>query len=110
MISDRFWRHRFCADPSAVGKTLRIGKWSWTIIGVMPASFLFPDRDADLWCPVPVNAPYSQKRESHWYTVIGRLKPGVTIAQARADLATIQNQLGRQYPETDANVTVEFSH
>ena len=106
MISDRFWRRRFGADPGVLGKTLRIGKWSWTIIGVMPASFLFPDRDVDLWSPVPVNAPYSQKRESAWYTVIGRLKPGVTVAQSRADLATIQEQLGRQYPQTDANVTV----
>jgi putative ABC transport system permease protein len=106
LISDRFWRRRFNADPSAVGKTLRIGKWSWTIIGVMPTSFLFPDRDVDLWSPVPVNAPYSQSRQSTWYTVIGRLKPGVTVAQARADLATIQEQLGRQYPQTDANVTV----
>jgi putative ABC transport system permease protein len=106
LLSDRFWHRRFDADPSAVGKSLRIGKHSFTIIGVMPASFLFPDRDADLWSPVPVNAPYSLKRESAWYTVIGRLKARVTVAQARADLATIQDQLGKQYPQTDANVTV----
>ena len=106
LISDRFWHRRFDADPSAVGKSLLIGKHSFTITGVMPASFLFPDRDADLWSPVPVNAPYSLKRESAWYTVIGRLKASVTVAQARADLATIQDQLGKQYPQTDANVAV----
>jgi putative ABC transport system permease protein len=106
LISDRFWHRRFDADPSAVGKSLLIGKHSFTITGVMPASFLFPDRDADLWSPVPVNAPYSLKRESAWYTVIGRLKARVTVAQARADLATIQDQLGKQYPQTDANVAV----
>ena len=108
LISDRFWRRRFNGDPSAVGKMLRLGTFSCTIVGVLPASFLFPDRDVDLWSPVPLNSPYSQSRTSAWYTVIGRLKPSVTLAQARSDLATIQNQLGKQFPQTDANVKVEI--
>ncbi len=72
----------------------------------MPASFLFPDRDVDLWSPVPLDAPYSQNRNSAWYRVIGRLKPGVTLAQARPNMATVQAQLGRQFPQTDANLAV----
>jgi len=106
LVSDRFWRSRFGANPNAVGQKLHMSAYSYTIVGVMPASFLFPERDVDLWSPVPMNAPYAQSRESTWFITIGRLKPGVTATQARANLATVQAQLGKQYPKTDADLTV----
>ena len=106
IISDRFWRRRFAADPNAVGQKLRVGNSSYSIVGIMPASFLFPERDVDLWSPVPLDAPYAQSRESTWFTVIGRLKPGVSIDQARANLATVQDQLAQQFPKTDADLSV----
>jgi putative ABC transport system permease protein len=108
LISDRYWRRRFFGDPNAIGKRLRIGAFLYTIVGVMPASFLFPDRDVDLWCPSPMDAPYAQSRESTWFITIGRLKPGVTVEQARANLATVQADLGRQYPRTDGAMTVSI--
>ena len=52
LISDRYWRRRFGGDPNVLGRTVRIGSASFPIVGVMPASFLFPDRDVDLWFPV----------------------------------------------------------
>jgi len=55
-----------------------------SIIGVMPASFLFPDREVDLWTPIPADAPYANSRRFTWYTVIGRLKPGMTLTEAQA--------------------------
>ena len=61
-------------------------------------------RSRRLWTPSPPDAPYAQSRESTWFTAIGRLKPGITLAQARADLATVQTDLGRQYPKTDATI------
>jgi predicted permease len=109
LISDRFWRRRFNGDPRAVGQTLRFGKnYSGTIIGVMPASFLFPDRNVDMWSPIPVDSPYAQSRESTWYTTIGRLKEGVSLEQARADLAVVQGRLASQFPATDAKLGVEI--
>lgn len=108
LISDRFWRGRLHADPNITGKTIRLGKSSYSIVGVMPASFLFPERDVDLWSPVPLGEPVAQHRESTWYRTIGRLKPGVTIQQARANLATVQAQLGKQYPKTDADLKVDI--
>src|SRR6266700_2680817 len=84
LISDRFWRRRFGADPNALGNKLRINGYSSSIVGVMPASFLFPDRDVDVWSPGPPDAPIAQSREWTWYLAIGRLKPGVTLEQARA--------------------------
>lgn len=106
LISDRFWRSRFDADPGALGKKLRLDGYSCSIVGILPPSFLFPLRDVDLWSPIPPNSPYAQSRASTWYTVVGRLKPAVTVAQARADLATVQAQLGRAYFATDADLGV----
>jgi putative ABC transport system permease protein len=71
IISDRFWRRRFAANSNALGQKLHVGNSSYSIVGVMPASFLFPDRDVDLWSPIPIDAPYAQSRESTWYNVIG---------------------------------------
>jgi putative ABC transport system permease protein len=106
VISDRFWRRRFNADPNAIGKNLRLDGHLFPIVGVMPASFLFQVREADLWSPIPTGSPYSQNRKATWFTVSGRLKSGIPLAQARANLATVQTQLGRQFPETDADLSV----
>ena len=105
LISYRLWRRRFGADPDVLTKQLRIHEHAWSIIGVLPASFAFPDRDAEIWVPVPPDAPPAQHREWGWYIAIGRLKPGVTVDQARANLETVQAQLGKQYPQTDADLT-----
>jgi len=107
LISDRLWRRRFSADPGALGQKLRINGFSGSIVGIMPASFAFPNRDVDVWASVPTDAPFAQDRGSTWYITIGRLKPGVTLVQARANLATVQAQLGKQYPKTDADLAVE---
>ena len=106
LISDGFWRRRFQGDPNVIGKKLRINGFSYSIVGIMPASFLFPDRDADLWVPVPPDAPYAQSREYTWYAVIGRLKPRVTVEQARANLTTVQVQLGKAFAKPDAELAV----
>jgi predicted permease len=102
IISDRLWRRRFGANPNVIGKSLHFGQWVNPIIGVMPASFLFEDRNVDAWSVSPPDAPYAQRRETAWYTAIGRMKSGVTIDKARADLAAVQANLGREYPKTDA--------
>ena len=105
LISDRLWRRRFGADPNVLTKQLRIHDVPWSIVGVMPPSFAFPDRDAEVWLPVPADAPYTQHREWGWYIAIGRLKPGVTLDQVRANLETVQAQLGKQFPKTDEDLT-----
>jgi putative ABC transport system permease protein len=106
LISDRFWRRRFNADRSIIGKNLRLEGRLFPIAGVMPPSFLFPSRDTDLWCPIPAGIAYGPPRENNWFIAIGRLKPGVTISQARANLATVQAQLGREFPKTDGQLSV----
>lgn len=107
LISDRYWRTRLRADPHVLDRSVRIGTTSFPIIGVMPASFWFPDRDVDLWFPVPVDAEYAQSRRITWYNGVGRVEPGVTFEQARDNLAAVQAQLAEQYPDPDAEIGVE---
>jgi putative ABC transport system permease protein len=108
LISYRLRQRRFGGDPSVLQKTMRLEKRSLPIVGVMPAAFAFPDRSIDLWSPVPIDAPYAQSRENSWFTVIGRLKPGVDVEQARADIANVQARVGRQFPKTDENLAIKL--
>ena len=108
LISDRFWRRRFHADPHVAGKSLRVDSWQIQIAGVMPANFRFPSNDVDLWLPVPMDAPIAQNRSFTWFTTVGRLKAGMTVARARADLNTVQAGLGRAFPKTDKDLTAEI--
>ena len=101
LISDRLWRQRFDADPNVLGKKLRFAGFSSEIIGVMPASFTML-RGVDLYSPSPVNTRYAQQRTITWFRCVGRLRPGVSIEQARANLAAVQTVLGREFPKPDA--------
>jgi putative ABC transport system permease protein len=108
LISDRFWRRRFHADPNVLGKILRVESSSRPIVGVLAASVQFPGKDVDLLSPVPMDAPIAQNRSFTWFTGIGRLKPGISLARARADLDAVQARLGRQFPQTDRDLSVEI--
>ncbi len=107
LISHAFWQRRFHGDPAAINRKLRVGSSSLTIVGVMPESFAYPDKDVDLWAPSAPDAPFAQRRDETWFTVIGRMKPGVTLKQAAADLETVQQQLGKQFPKPDADLTTQ---
>ena len=104
LISDSFWRRRFGANPDAVGKMLRLGQSSYAIIGVLPPSIDFVQRNIDVWSVSPPDFPFASNRDLTWFIGIGRLKAGVTLAQARADLAIVQADLARQFPKPDAEI------
>ncbi len=108
LISNRFWQRRFNGDPSALGQKLKVGTFSYSIVGIMPASFQFPNREVDLWAPSAPDAPYAVRRDATWFTVIGRLKPSVTLREATADLAAVQSRLGKQFPKPDGELTVQI--
>ncbi len=112
LVSDRFWRDRLDGDPGAPGRTVQaadvIGTVSFEVAGVMPPSFVFPDPEVGSWSALKIDAPWMRSRQADFafMTAIGRLKAGVTIDQARADLATVQQRLGEQFPDTDRDMTV----
>lgn len=106
LISDGYWRTRFGGDPGVLDREVRLATATFSIVGVMPASFLFPDREVNLWFPVPTDAPFTQDRRSTWYIGVGRLDPNVLPEQARADLAEVQTRLANLFPETDGDLQV----
>ncbi len=103
VLSDRIWRERFSSDKNIVGQTITLNQQGATVIGVMPASFEFP-KGVDLWKPLlaSMDARAVENRGMTFLQAIGRLKPGVTLAQAEAELNTIIARVAAQHPETHA--------
>jgi putative ABC transport system permease protein len=105
LVTYRYWTTKLESDPNVLERTVRIGEQAIPIVGVMPESFRFPDRDVDLFTPT-IYEPFVLGRGNLWYRGFGRLEPGVSVEEARADLEVIQRRLSEQYPDTDRNVGV----
>src|ERR1700722_2893749 len=109
VLSYRLWQQRFGGARDVPGRVLQIDHAPATIIGVMPESFRFPDRETQLWLPIPADTrwPSFQKfRVADAFGAVGRLKPGVQPGEARAEMAAIAGRLARQYPATDAGLAI----
>jgi putative ABC transport system permease protein len=102
ILSSGLWKRRFGSDPNIVGQTITLSAASYTVIGIMPSTFQFPDRDIELWTPIAFTAGQAQQHGSHYLSVIGRLKRDVTVQQADVELKTIAARLAEQYPGTNA--------
>ncbi len=104
ILSDGFWRRRFGADPNVLGKSLRLDNAEYTVIGILPANFVYPSQlkpDAFVPLPLPTKPDWSQ-RESDDMSVVARLKPGIPLQPAMAELQTITQSLTGQYPQAAA--------
>jgi putative ABC transport system permease protein len=103
VLSDRLWRERFGADPKVVGQSITLNQTPFNVVGVLPPAFNFP-AGVDLWVPLlaTANPRNLENRGAVYLQTIGRLKEGVTPAQAEAELNTIIARLAAQYPETRA--------
>jgi len=99
VISYSFWLSKFCADRGALGQILNLDGVAHTIIGVMPNDRVYPD-DVDIWSPAPAGVQRSG-RASGFLGLVARVKPGISLSQAQAEVDTISAALARQHPETD---------
>jgi len=108
ILSHGFWQRRFGRDPGVVGKTLTLNDQNFTIVGVLPAGFslhkeVMPTvngiQRADVFLPLPISDADRANRGGEDYNIFARLKPGVTVAQAQADMDVIAAQMKRQYPQ-----------
>jgi putative ABC transport system permease protein len=102
VLKHSLWERRFGADPNIVGKTLTLNSKTYTVIGVMPEDFRFPFNGGEIWSPLAFDDKAKLDRKDHRLQVFGLLKPGVSIAQANADLDAIALRAQRLYPETNA--------
>jgi len=101
VISHAFWQRRFGGDPNAVGRTLSLNNTPTQIVGVMPAEFKFPRYEIDLWTPLALD---TKRTAPYFFAVIGRLKPGVQVAQAQTDTTNVLQNFGREHPNVSEAV------
>jgi putative ABC transport system permease protein len=99
VISYELWTRRYAQSPGVLGQRLVLAGKPYPIVGVM--SKQFAAASTDLWIPAQIGPFLLRVREARFLSGIGRMKPGVTMQQAQADLARVQNDLGEQYPQTD---------
>ena len=102
VVSDGFWKRRMGSEPDAVGRSISINGQAYTVVGIMPSDFNFP-LETDVWAPLVFTGAEKHDRSSHDLAVLARLKPGVPVAQARAELSGISRRLSGQYPDTNEN-------
>jgi putative ABC transport system permease protein len=107
VLSYGLWRRRFGADPNIVGQKIMFNGRSREVVGVMPPDFYFPSKEAEMWSPMGWNyAEIAKLRRPHFLRAVGRLKPGVTLEQARAEMKAIASRLEQQYPDTNTQMGV----
>src|SRR5262245_57593501 len=104
ILSDGLWRRRFGADPNLIGRQIQLSGESYTVVGVTPPDFLFT-QGTELWTPLIL----AIRSNGHNLSVIGRLKPGVGLAQAQVSMDTIARQLEQQYPESNTGWGVRMN-
>jgi putative ABC transport system permease protein len=105
VLGHGLWRRRFGGDPGILNKTISLNDEPRLVVGIMPPGFQFPNK-AELWGPLAPNERLRAARGAFWLPIVGRLKAGVTRAQAQADMDLIASQLEQQYPDTNAGVGV----
>jgi putative ABC transport system permease protein len=106
ILSHDFWRSRFAGDPNTTGQTITLNDKPYTIVGVMPAGFAFPDTRTQVWVPMAFSATERQTRDTNYIAVIARLKPGVLLEQARANMDAVARSQAERYPRTNFGVGV----
>jgi len=113
ILSYSTWRERFGADPDIAGKAITLDNESYTVVGVLPTDFRFGSAASDfqarsqpdIWVPLALD-PQKLQRNSHTLSVIARLKPGVKLVQAQAELNVIAANLAQQYPENNKEIGI----
>jgi predicted permease len=104
VISHRLWQRRFGSNPQLVGRNILMNGQSTTVLGVMPRDFFFPSRDIDYWEAGYFTPEALARRQSHFLTVVARLKPGSDVNGAQRDLNVIAARLAKEYPTSNTNI------
>src|SRR5262245_37351498 len=106
VISYGLWQRRYGGDRTIVGKQLLLNGVAYQVIGVMPRSFVFRNRDVDYWLPISLPPNQINTYTSHFLNVVGRLAPGVTVAAARDDMNRVAEAIRREHPDTNKAIGV----
>ncbi len=101
ILSHGLWKRRFSGDPGVIGRTIDLDGKGVVVVGVMPDGFDFP-KGAELWQPAPFGYAEMQVRRFHFMHIVGRLKPGVSVGHADAQMKSISATLARTYPDSNS--------
>ena len=104
LLSYGLWRRRFGADPAIVGQSISLSGEPHTVVGVMGPDFAFPSRDYQIWTPLTFDPNELINRQNYSYLAVARLKPGVTIEQARAEIDVIAAQIAIEHPKENTGI------
>jgi putative ABC transport system permease protein len=108
VISDALWRRRFGARPDIIGQAMRVNGRPFEIVGVMPPTFRFIQRETAVWVPIAFNAEDAH-RGSHSFYAAARLRPGITVTAARAELESLGRALAREHPDSNNGETATLT-
>ncbi len=109
VLSYEVWKNYFAGDPDIINKPVTADGRTYTVVGVMPAGFRFPlSTHNGVYTPIHLDQWWMKGRGNHWLQTVARLKPGVTLEQAQADLSHVFGDLGRAYADTDQGRTVKL--
>src|SRR6476619_4341212 len=105
MLNYNLWQQRYGGEHNVSGRQLSLNGEKYTVVGVMPAGFQFLDSKVGIWVPIKFTAEELSHRNRHYLTVVARLKPGVNVEEANADVRTIQQRIGRDHPDEAGRIT-----
>jgi predicted permease len=108
VIGYGLWQSQLGGDAQVIGKTLNLDGQQYVVIGVMPAHFRFPTEDVQLWIPTILREEDFANRGNNYLDGVGRLKPGVSFEQARAELSSIALDIAREHPDDDPDLGFSF--
>jgi predicted permease len=110
ILTEGLWKRRFGSDRSILGRTIELDSKPYTVIGILPAWFRYPNARMQFWTPLYHENSHEEMQhyDMHNFDVVGELKPGVTMAQATAELDTIQRQIRQQNPDGPVNDAVNL--
>ncbi len=112
LLSYAFWRNRFAGNPGIIGQTLRLNGQPYTVIGIMPAGFSFPEKEIsliDVWTSRAFTSQELTARQARYLLVVGRLQPRVSLGEVNAELRILSSQNARQYPNDMQGVSRFFA-
>jgi predicted permease len=106
ILSHAFWQSNFGGSVEILGTNIVLDNNAYTVIGVMPPDFVFPSKTTRIWTPLVLNDPPADERDNLYLSAIAKLKSGIPIQQARAEMAGIAAELAREYPKENNKITV----
>ena len=107
LLGHSLWETKFGGDTAILGRTLQLDGSAFTVVGILPPGFSFPERGTDIWTPLAFTAEERSEdsRGGHYLPMVGRLKPGVSLDTAQADIGAISARIAKDHPDSHAHLS-----